>query len=309
MTDPLTESEPTPELTPEQYALLDALRDVAVSPDATTADLAAKELVRLAAEAFGYPLPVPVPRMGGVAGFLYGNPVVPNPPAGAASGGIAAHMARQFAARHDAERVLKQHDEDWRVSLDLERTFVGCICRGHRPDPAAAADARTQHRAHQAAELAKAGLLKVRVSGGIVKRLSIVGERPAGVVVGATNYAARIVISRAEAAELGLTPPDAAPVSATEPWPFKPGTLVRDEDGAEAEWLDVAPVGVVVVSAAVGTVDRDLWARTAGDHWLCLDGGSSWITSPGLAARGPVRVVSVPEPLEACTDDAPAGDA
>lgn len=114
-------------------------------------------------------------------------------------------------------------------------------------------------------------------------------------------YPGRVVISHAEAVELGLKPANPmATVPALEPWPFKPGDVVHDEEAAEAEWLDIAPVGVVVVLADPDPVTRDLWVRTAGEIWLNLDGGTSWISSADLAALGTWRVVSAPEPLEAC---------
>ncbi len=79
MTDQITPSpgdvpraaEP-PEITPVQYALLDALRDVALSAEAPSAEYAGREAARLAAAAFGYPLPQ---REGGLASVLYGRPV------------------------------------------------------------------------------------------------------------------------------------------------------------------------------------------------------------------------------------------
>jgi hypothetical protein len=66
------DAEPT-ELTPVQDALLDALRDVALSSEAPAAKYATEQIARLAREAFGYP----VEREGGVMGFLYGRPVAP----------------------------------------------------------------------------------------------------------------------------------------------------------------------------------------------------------------------------------------
>lgn len=115
-------------------------------------------------------------------------------------------------------------------------------------------------------------------------------------------YPGRVVISHAKAVELGLRPANPAPVPVHEPWPFKPGDIVRDSgiDADDAAWLDAAPVGVVVVLDDPSRADRDLWVRTAGEIWLNLDGGTSWISSPDLAALGSWRVVSVPEPLEAC---------
>jgi len=83
-------------LTPAQYALLDAVKDVASAPEAPAATYATEQLARLASEAFGYPLPPPVVREGGVAGFLFGRPVTPPPqqPAGTAPIDLAARRAR-----------------------------------------------------------------------------------------------------------------------------------------------------------------------------------------------------------------------
>jgi len=209
VTDPMTET--VPELTPEQYALLDAVRDVALSAEAPAAQHAGNQLVRMAAERFGLPIPE---REGGLAEFLFGSLV---------------------------------------RTVDADTAEEPCDHASESGDEGPIAD---------------------------------LGRMP----------------KRWRCDSCGRVRCDA------EPWPFKAGTIVRDEDGAEAEWLDAAPAGVVVVSAAVGTLDRELWAQTAGDHWLSLDADGSWITSQGLVARGPVRVASVPEPLEACTDDAPAGD-
>lgn len=80
------------------------------------------------------------------------------------------------------------------------------------------------------------------------------------------------------------------PVDAVaEPWPFGPGTVVRDEEGAEAEWLEVAPEETVVLDGG-GTE----WVRRRTD-WFRTDGAvDGWITSVALAGRDPVIVVSVP---------------
>lgn len=181
------------DITPEQAVLLDAVRDVALSNDAMAGEYAGKQLVRLAAAAFGYPLPEPVQREGGVVGFLYGRPIVTNPlaPVGTAS----------------------------------------------------VADA----------------VLRARATGGIVERPVLVGGRDQGPEV--------------------LVP--------TESWPFKPGVVVRDEDGAEAEWLDAAPEETVVIAD-----DGVEWTRRT-TAWF-RNGGGGWMTSLDLAARGPLTVVSVP---------------
>lgn len=65
------------EWTTRQSALLDAVRDVALSAQAPGAMYATRQLVRLAAHEFGHPVPEPVEREGGLAAFLYGNPVKP----------------------------------------------------------------------------------------------------------------------------------------------------------------------------------------------------------------------------------------
>lgn len=62
--------------TTQQSALLDAVRDVAVS-DADGAYFAAKHLVRLLCLELGHP--EPVEREGGIAGVLFGNPPKPTP--------------------------------------------------------------------------------------------------------------------------------------------------------------------------------------------------------------------------------------
>lgn len=186
------EDEPA-DITPEQAALLDAVRDVALSTDAMAGEYAGKQLVRLAAAAFGYPLPEPVQREGGVAGFLFGRPIVPNPQAPVGTAPVD-HLARQERAR------------------------------GGAVDP---------------------------------KRLALVDSREQGTE---------------------------ALVPAHEPWPFGPGTVVRDEDGAEAEWLDAAPEDTVVVDAE-GTE----WTRSA-TAWYFVGART---TSLGLARRGPLTVVSV----------------
>lgn len=65
------------ELTPVQYALLDAVRDVAMAPAAQAGQHAGKQLVRMAADAFGLERPEPerVVRAGGLADLIYGRPL------------------------------------------------------------------------------------------------------------------------------------------------------------------------------------------------------------------------------------------
>lgn len=65
------------ELTPVQYALLDAVRDVATATDAPAAQYAGKQLVRMAADAFGLERPASetVVRAGGLVDLFYGRPL------------------------------------------------------------------------------------------------------------------------------------------------------------------------------------------------------------------------------------------
>lgn len=217
------------DITPEQAALLDAVRDVALSNDAMAGEYAGKQLVRMVAAAFGYPLPEPVQREGGIAGILYGRPIVTNPqtPVGTAS---VDHAARQAGAT------------------------------GGTVDP---------------------------------KRIRLVGENTYEV----QTYPGRVEISPEQAVELGLRPADPEqPTSAqiatdVEGWPFKPGVVVHDEDGAEAEWLDAAPHGVVLRDNT-----GSIWKPTViqPGRWIDDDGGdaaSAWL----VAERGPLTVVSVPD--------------
>lgn len=181
------------DITPEQAALLDAVRDVALSNDAMAGEYAGKQLVRLAAAAFGYPVPEPVQRAGGLVDVVLGKPV----------------------------NTLRVEGG----TLDPKRVHVGDVTR---------------------------------------------------------TYPGRVVISPEKAVELGLRKAPEVP----EPWPFKPGTVVRDEDGAEVEWLDAAPVGTVV--------------RVAGGYqWTrqddCWDNAGRLAASLAIAQQAPVTVVSVPE--------------
>jgi len=68
--------------TTQQSALLDAVRDVALSADAPGAMYAARHLVRLAAHALDHPLPEPMEREGGLADLVWGKPVAPTGPPG-----------------------------------------------------------------------------------------------------------------------------------------------------------------------------------------------------------------------------------
>lgn len=166
MTDQTT---PTPEvvpaeLTPVQYALLDALQAVAGDPVAPAAEYAGKQLVRMAGEALGYPV---------------------------------------------RTSVLPVDVADLNISV---------------------------------------GPFRVRPLGDI---RNFVGVR------------------------------DQAP---SEPWPFKPGTVVRDEEGAEVEWLDAAPVGTVVRVA-----NGALWTRQDD----CWDNAGRLAASLAIAQQAPVIVVHV----------------
>lgn len=211
MTDTLTET--TDELTPEQYALLDALRDVALSPDAPYAKLATEQIARLAGEAFGYPLPpVDVVRTGGFADIFLGRPM----------------------------------------------------------------------RTDQLGKFAEGGPIPRRpASAGIPRR-----------VPGTVELS--VVDSDVTDAEID----DAikAGVADADRWPFGPGTIVRDEDGNEIEWLEAAPEGVVVRS------------ERAGAEWTRTKTGWSGQTSEWISQFAPLTVVSVPDMDEACADDAPAGN-
>lgn len=80
MSEPDTPGQPTPELTPVQYALLDDVREVAMCAHAPAAQYAGRALVRLLCLELGHPVPQPVEREGGLAGLLYGNPVTPELP-------------------------------------------------------------------------------------------------------------------------------------------------------------------------------------------------------------------------------------
>jgi hypothetical protein len=220
VTDPATAAEPA-DLTPVQYALLDAVKDVALAPEAPAAKYATEQLARLAGEAFGYPLPAPVVREGGLAGFLLGRPVPsPTPLAGTAP----------------------------------------------------IADLAERRR---------------RATGG-----------PVEVEV----FPGRVEISPEQAVELGLRPADTEqPTSAqiatdVEGWPFKPGTVVRDEDGDDVAWLDAAPEGVVV-------------RGEIGAEWTRTTTGWSGQTSQWIAQFAPLTVVSVPDAQEACTDETQDGPA
>lgn len=130
---------------------------------------------------------------------------------------------------------------------------------------------------------------QVRAGGGIVdpKQIRLVGE-PTTAPIDAKAHADKIIITRAEALELGLT----------DPWPFKPGDVL---DGADGPWLDAAPEGTVVETAA-------------GDEWMNVgtkpgDEVPTWIrgrdrTSPEILDRiaparlalfGPLTVIRVGE--------------
>lgn len=73
---PTFEDDTAEDWTIKQSALLDAVREVAVS-DADGAMHAARQLVRLLCLELGHP--EPVEREGGLLGVLYGNPPKPTP--------------------------------------------------------------------------------------------------------------------------------------------------------------------------------------------------------------------------------------
>jgi hypothetical protein len=103
-----------------------------------------------------------------------------------------------------------------------------------------------------------------RAAGGIVKPgLAIVASGGAGKAPGKYDD------------EHAVTP---------EPWPFKPGDIVEDAEGAVTEWLDAAPVGTVVADAA-----GDEWKHEGLSSWV----GTYRIASSDVAARGSVTVVTV----------------
>lgn len=109
------------------------------------------------------------------------------------------------------------------------------------------------------------------------------GKQLVRLAAAAFDYPLPEPVQRAGGLELGLRKaPEVAP------WPFKPGTAVRDEDGAEAEWLDAAPEDTVVIAD-----DGVEWTRRV-TAWFRTDGGG-WMTSLDLTARGPLTVVSVPD--------------
>lgn len=65
------------ELTPVQYALLDAVRDVATAADAPAAMHAGKQLVRMASDVFDLERPESdqVVRAGGLSDIIFGRPL------------------------------------------------------------------------------------------------------------------------------------------------------------------------------------------------------------------------------------------
>jgi hypothetical protein len=75
---PADDVTPMAELTAQQYALLDAVRDIALAPGNPAAERAAKTLIRLVNIAFDAPEPETVQREGGILGALFGNPIRPD---------------------------------------------------------------------------------------------------------------------------------------------------------------------------------------------------------------------------------------
>ncbi|GAA4707321.1 hypothetical protein APR04_003784 [Promicromonospora umidemergens] len=93
--------------------------------------------------------------------------------------------------------------------------------------------------------------------------------------------------------QMSLTMPDTGPA---EPWPFKPGDVVRaGVEVDELEWLDIAPPGVVLRDGFELEWKRHAsgWAAPAA---LPAEVAAGPATSAYLAGREPLTVVSVPEP-------------
>ncbi|MFI6428488.1 hypothetical protein [Promicromonospora sp. NPDC050880] len=94
-------------------------------------------------------------------------------------------------------------------------------------------------------------------------------------------------------------------------WPFKPGDVVRDsgEDADHGAWLDAAPDGVVVADEKGSKFQQtpNGWFNTEITAVSLVRGA---LTGHELEREhGPLTVVSLPDVQEACTDEAPAGDA
>lgn len=91
--------------------------------------------------------------------------------------------------------------------------------------------------------------------------------------------------------------------------PALDGRIPDSGEGDDAAWLDAAPVGTVVRDA-----EADTWTKSGGPangSWF-LNGGRGGAGATFVASRGPLTVVSVPEPtatLHDCTVDETAGDA
>lgn len=116
-----------------------------------------------------------------------------------------------------------------------------------------------------------------RATGGPVdpKGLYFVGEPGSGCVIRTSPGTPRREVDAAGARTIA------------EPWPFKPGDVVDDSDGAVTEHLLAAPEGTTVTDAA----GYD-WTR-AGKIGLWHTGVATRSTSAGLAHLGPLVVVSV----------------
>lgn len=81
-------------------------------------------------------------------------------------------------------------------------------------------------------------------------------------------------------------PDDAVELGTADPWPFKPGDVVDDAEGAITEQLDAAPVGTTVTD----DIDPDVpWKYEGRSSWV----GTYRTTSDALASHGILTVVSV----------------
>jgi len=77
--------------------------------------------------------------------------------------------------------------------------------------------------------------------------------------------------------------------SETEAWPFKPGDVVSDIEGAETEWLEAAPERTVVSDC-----DGDEWTRKNDGLWWMNRGRTARAKSSDLNEQvGPLTVVSI----------------
>ncbi|WP_419704969.1 hypothetical protein [Promicromonospora sp. NFX87] len=87
--------------------------------------------------------------------------------------------------------------------------------------------------------------------------------------------------------EVDLVLPDVVLTAPSVPWPFKPGDVVDDAEGAVEEWLEAAPEQTVVFDPR-----GDEWARRLDVGWVRPNAFVD-CTSSTLATSGPLTVVSV----------------